>query len=97
MLSKKTIRSKSVEDYVAMCFEITKWLEVFNSNGEDIFGDDYEMVLSIMGIAHLGLSKPLNDFIDNAERIATKINNRRHGDMLRGFGIKLEGDGTEES
>lgn len=97
MLSSKTIRGKTPEHYIEMCYEVSKWLEVFNSNGEDIFGEDYQMILAVMGIAHLGLSRPLNDFVDIAEKVATKINNRRHGDMLRGFGIKLEDDDSQPS
>ena len=75
-----------------MCFEVTKWLEIFNSNGEDIFGEEYEVVLALIGIANLGISKPLNDFVDNAEKFATNYNEKKRENLIKGFGLKLEGE-----
>ena len=80
-----------------MCFTVTKWLEVFNEAGKDIFKDDYELVLSIIGIANIGMARPLNDFVENAEAFATEMNAKKHDEILRGFGIKLEGDESPKS
>ena len=92
MLSNKTIKGKTVEEYVEMCFNIAKWIEVFNSNGEDIYGDDYEAVLLVLGIANAGMARPLNEFVDVAEKYAGK----RNLDLLKQFNIKLEGDDTND-
>lgn len=97
MLSSKTIKGKTVEEYIEMCFAVTKWLEVFNEAGKDIFADDYEVVLALIGIANIGLARPLNDFVEKAEEYATEHNSKKNKDILRGFGIKLEGDESPKS
>jgi len=97
MLSNKTIRNKSIEDFVEMCYEVSKWITVFNSNGKDIFGDDYDIALAFSGLAIGGMTDSINTFMDNAEEFAKERNEQKHQDILKQFGIKLEDDDTPKS
>ena len=97
MLSNKTIRNKSVEDFVEMCYEVSKWIDAFNSNGKVIFGDDYDIALAFSGLAIGGMTDGINTFMDNAEAFAKKHNEMKVQDLLRQFNIKLEGDDTKPS
>ena len=94
MLSNKTIRNKSAEDYIELCFEVSRWLEKFNKDGREIFGDDYEVVLAFIGLATVGVGEHINTFVENAEAYA-KERNEKKKDILRQFNIKLEGDDTD--
>lgn len=85
----------TLDKYIETVFEVAKWLEVFNEAGEYIFGEDYEVALSLIGIANVGLSRPLNEFVDKAEKVAKEFNDKRHTDFLKQFGIKLEGNDDE--
>lgn len=91
----KTIRGVKVEEYIESAYEMVKWLDVFNDAGRDIFGEDYEDVLVLVGIANIGLSRAINDFFDSAEEYAKKVHeskDKKGEDWMKQFGIKLEGN-----
>jgi len=94
-LSKKTIRDKTPEDLVEMIYGVTRWLDAYNESGEDIYGKDYQLVTAIIGIALMGQAESVNSFFEKAEAMADSIrkkNSNPTDDLLRGFGINLEGD-----
>ena len=80
---------------------VVKWSELFAEAGEDIYGEDYPIILAFVGL-------PLPSLVDAMEAVAQRGDemvvrmkadkvNKNHPDLLKGFGIKLEGDDNIKS
>ena len=98
-LSKKKIRDRNPDDIINLLYEVSKWFEGFNEDGKKVFGDDYELVTAMIGIALVSVSDNINGFFERAEEMASEMKKeKRHNERLvRGFGIKLEGDDTKNN
>lgn len=101
MIDDKNIKGITPTQFITMMHDCSKWLEVFNAAGQDIFGDDFNMVAVLVGIAVAGFGIPANEFMDKVEAIAEKYNKERKDttdELIKKFGIKLEGkDDTHPS
>ena len=104
MLSeKKTIRGKTPDKVIEDIFELASWLQVFTDAGESVYGEDYETVLALVGLAVAGLVPSLNALVECGQKQADIIRKRHESevnnntDFLKGFGIKLEGDDNIKS
>ena len=101
MLSEKRIKGLTPDELIETLHTVVKWLEVFAEAGEDIYGEDYTKVLAFVGL-------PLPALVDAMEAVAMRGDemvarmkaeavSKKHPDLLKGFGIKLEGDETKPS
>lgn len=99
MLSEKRIKGLTPDELIETLHTVVKWLEVFAEAGEEIYGEEYPLVLAFIGL-------PLPSLVDAIEAVAHRGDemvarmkaekvNKNHPDLLKGFGIKLEGDETK--
>ena len=89
----KTIHGKTAEQIIEEMFDVAKWLDVFNAAGRDIYGDEHKIVTGIIGLGTMSMIASLDDFGKTVEEYAKEKKNT--SDLIRGMGIKLEGDGTK--
>ena len=98
MLSEKKIRGKTPDKVIEDIFELASWLQVFTDAGESVYGEDYETVLALVGLATAALVPSLNALVECGQKQADIIRKREESkvenntDILKGFGIKLEGN-----
>ena len=98
-LSNKTINGKTPDEFLQDLFGIVRWLSIFAKDGEEIFGDEYLAVLAFVGLPMPSLVDALESLAMRGDEMVRKIDSsRKHtDDLIKGFGIKLEGDDNIKS
>ena len=104
-LEDKKIKGMTIQEYVTKIFECAKFVEIFAEAGEDIFGEDYEPALAIIGLASVGFIGPMEELAKRGEERAAIVKGRieKKGiteadadaplkKMMKDLGIKLESD-----
>lgn len=86
------------DEFITVLHDVVKWLEVFAEAGEDIFGEDYPLILALVGLPLPSLVDAMEAVAQRGDEMVARIRAEKvkdkHPDLLKGFGIKLEGDDT---
>lgn len=98
MLSNKKIRGLTPDEFLVELYDVVKWLETFADVGEDIFQGDYAKVLACVGLPFPSLVDALEAVARRGDEMVSRLTKKQKPeDLLRGFGIKLEGDDNIKS
>ncbi len=101
MLSDKKIKGLSPDEFIQTLHTVVKWLEVFAEAGESIYGEEYPLVLAFIGLPLPSLVDAMEAVAHRGDEMVARIKAEKvkenHPDLLKGFGIKLEGDETKPS
>jgi len=97
-LEDKKIKGFTATEIIEQMMNVCKWLDVFNDAGEAIYGEEYDVVLALVGLSTVGLIRPLEELAKIGEEKAKVIRGKQADatldDMLKQLNIKKESDGT---
>lgn len=83
-------------DVITKMMEISKWLDVFCEAGEDIYKEDFEIILALVGLATAGLIRPIETLGELGEKCANKYRKQEADEavdeLMKKLNIKKEGD-----
>lgn len=92
-LSEKKIRGKTPDEFLVELYNVVKWLETFADVGEEIFKEEYTRVLAFVGLPLPSLVDAMEAVAKRGDEMVARLKNEQDAeDLLRGFGIKLEGN-----
>lgn len=103
MLSDKKIKGLSPDEFIQTLHTVCKWLEVFAEAGEDIYGEDYPVVLAFVGLPLPALVDAMEAVAMRGDEMVARMKNKKASeiaeknakkstdDLIKGLGIKLEG------
>ena len=96
MIDDKTIRGFTAPEIIEQIMNVAKWLDTFVDAGEAIFGEDFEMVLAVVGLSVAGLVPPMERLGDLGNEYAKKYKEKEAeetvNDFIRKLNIRKEGD-----
>ena len=77
--------------------DVAKWIDVFCDAGEVIYGEEFDIVLALVGLAVTGLVPPMERLGDLGQLYADKYKEKQAEDTVDEFikklKIKKESDG----
>lgn len=101
MIEDKKIKGFTATEIIEQMMNVSKFLDVFNDAGQAIYGEEYDTVLALVGLATVGLIRPIEELAKHGEERAEAYKNKNAestvDQMLKNLNIKKEGDGIIQS
>ena len=97
-MDDKKIRGLTASEIIGRIHDVAKWIDVFCDAGEVIYGEEFQLVLALVGLAITGLVPPMERLGDLGQEYADKYKEKQAEDTIDEFIKKLkirkEGDDT---